>query len=123
MVDELRVGVMVARRPLEAKIGVRAPDPQHFGRLSASNNNMEQTWYVYMLLCDQKTFYIGMTDNMKRRLYEHQNKLSFFTKKFSDIKLVYHESYPDKYQAAAREKQLKGWSRAKKIALIHKLVL
>lgn len=75
-------------------------------------------WYVYLLLCDQKTFYVGITPNLKLRLTEHRNKESFFTKKFSDIQLVYCEKYLDKYQAAKREKQLKGWSVAKKRLLI-----
>lgn len=71
-----------------------------------------------MLICDQKTFYIGITDNLKLRLEQHRNKNSFFTKKFSDIKFVYCEQYPTKTSAAEREKQLKGWSRAKKQLLI-----
>ncbi len=75
-----------------------------------------------MLLCDQKTFYIGITDNLKRRLEEHKNKESFFTKKFSEIKLVYCEKYKNKVEAAKREQQLKGWGRAKKEMLLkHKL--
>ena len=76
-------------------------------------------WYVYLLFCDQKTFYVGMTDNLKNRLLEHKNKQSFFTKKFSDLQLVYCEKHPTKYKAAKREKQIKGWSRAKKQLLIN----
>ena len=75
-------------------------------------------WYVYLLLCDQKTFYVGITPDLKNRLYEHRNKKSFFTKKFYDIQLVYCEKYPDKFVAAKREKQLKCWSVAKKMLLI-----
>jgi len=75
-------------------------------------------WFVYLLLCDQKTFYVGITPDLKSRLEEHRNKLSFFTKKFSDIEIVYAEKYSDKYMAARREKQLKGWSSAKKKLLI-----
>ena len=75
-------------------------------------------WYVYLLLCDQKTFYVGITSDLKNRLYEHRNKKSFFTKKFSDIQVIYCEKYPDKYQAAVRERQLKGWSVAKKKLLL-----
>ncbi len=52
------------------------------------------------------------------RLSAHRNKKSFFTKKFSDIRLVYCEKYGSKWEAAKREKQLKGWSRAKKQMLI-----
>jgi len=75
-------------------------------------------WYVYILLCDEKTFYVGITHNVEKRLSEHRNKESFFTKKFSKIEVIYCERYDTKYQAAKREKQLKGWSRAKKQMLI-----
>lgn len=76
-------------------------------------------WYVYMLLCDQKTFYVGITPNIVERINEHKDKKSFFTKKFSDLKLVYSEKYPIKHEAAQREKQIKGWSNAKKQMLIN----
>lgn len=76
-------------------------------------------WYVYMLLCDQKTFYIGISNNLKARIITHTNKKSFFTKKFSEIKLVYAEKYLLKKDAAKRERQLKGWSHAKKQMLIN----
>ena len=75
-------------------------------------------WYVYMLLCDQKTFYVGMTDKVKERLNDHKSKRSFFTKKFSNIKLVYCEKYKSKFEAAKREKQIKGWKHTKKQMLI-----
>ena len=75
-------------------------------------------WYVYMLLCDQKTFYIGITTNLPERFRQHKHKNSFFTKKFSKIKLVYCESYLSEKEAIAREKQLKGWSHAKKQMLV-----
>lgn len=71
-----------------------------------------------MLLCDQKTFYIGISDDLKNRLARHKNKLNISTKRFSDLSLVYCEKYEDKFQAAKREKQLKGWSHAKKQMLI-----
>jgi len=71
-----------------------------------------------MLLCDQKTFYVGISDNPAERLLEHRAKKSFFTKKFSDVKFVYCEEYPGKRKAAVREKQIKGWSHAKKQMLI-----
>ena len=67
-----------------------------------------------MLLCDQKTFYIGICNNVKRRLEEHKENKSFFTKKFSDLKVVYCEKYDTRHKAAVREKQLKGWSHTKK---------
>ncbi|MFH1162168.1 MAG: GIY-YIG nuclease family protein [Candidatus Jorgensenbacteria bacterium] len=75
-------------------------------------------WYLYMLLCNQKTFYVGISDNPKERLFEHKNKQSFYTKKFSDIDFVYCEWWPNKQQAALREKQIKGWSHVKKQMLV-----
>ena len=75
-------------------------------------------WYVYMLFCDEKTFYVGMTDDVEKRLAQHVNKKSFFTKKFSRIELTYCEKYNNKSEAANREQQLKGWSRAKKQMLL-----
>ena len=75
-------------------------------------------WYVYMIICDKKTFYIGMTNDLIRRRMFHESKKSFFTKKFSELKLVYCEQYISKKKAALRERQLKGWSRAKKQKLI-----
>jgi len=75
-------------------------------------------WYIYMLLCDEKTFYVGITADLKRRLQEHLDKKSFFTKKFSQIKPVYCERYKDKKSVTSREKQFKGWSKAKKQMLI-----
>ncbi len=71
-----------------------------------------------MLLCDQKTFYVGITTDVKNRLNNHKTKQSFFTKKFSDIQFVYCEKYKNKCEAAKREKQLKGWSHAKKQMLV-----
>lgn len=71
-----------------------------------------------MLLCDQKIFYIGITDDITKRFIAHKNKQSFYTEKFSDLKLIYAEKYPNKHEAAKREQQLKGWSRAKKQMLI-----
>lgn len=76
-------------------------------------------WYVYMLLCDGKTFYVGITNNLVNRIKEHTNKESFFTKKFFHLKLVYCEKYSNKIEAAKREKQLKGWNKTKKQLLIN----
>ncbi len=75
-------------------------------------------WYLYILFCDQKIFYIGITDNLKRRLLEHQSKESPYTKQFSDIQLVYHETYNTRKEVKRREAQIKKWSRVKKKALI-----
>lgn len=75
-------------------------------------------WSIYILFCDKKTFYVGMTDNLSRRIFEHKNKYSIFTKKFSEIELVYSEGLKSRQEAINRETQIKGWSYAKKKALI-----
>ncbi|MBU3934709.1 GIY-YIG nuclease family protein [Patescibacteria group bacterium] len=73
------------------------------------------------MLCDKKTFYVGITNNLKSRLEKHKNKKSFFTKKFSNLETVYQETFQNKTEVAKREKQLKGWSRKKKELLINSL--
>ncbi|MDO8497716.1 MAG: GIY-YIG nuclease family protein [bacterium] len=75
-------------------------------------------WYVYILLRNQKIFYVGMTDDVKERLRKHKASQSLYTKRFFDIEFSYCERYPNKHEAAKREKQLKGWSHAKKNKLI-----
>ena len=77
-------------------------------------------YYVYILTNTYNTvLYIGVTNNLERRLYEHKNKLvEGFTKKYNLHKLVYFDTTTDVRSAIEREKQLKGWTRAKKNALI-----
>ena len=66
-----------------------------------------------------RTLYTGVTNNLERRVYEHKHKLvPGFTSKYNITKLVYYEAGDDINIAIAREKQIKGWLRAKKIALI-----
>ena len=80
-------------------------------------------YYVYMLTNKSgNVIYTGFTNNLKRRLYEHQNKLADgFTKKYNVSKLVYYEVTNDVDSAIAREKQIKGWTRAKKNALVESM--
>ncbi len=78
-----------------------------------------KNYYVYILSNVSKTLYIGVTNNLERRMYEHKNKLiNGFTKKYNLTKLIYYETTSDIGAAIYREKQLKGWLRSKKIALI-----
>ena len=114
----MRDGVRVARRALDAEIGVRIPVPQHFDKLSALRHNNNMVWFVYILLCDNRKFYIGMTDNLERRIEQHKKKQSFYTRQFSSIEPVCIEKYKTRKEAEHREAQLKGWSVAKKKALI-----
>ena len=77
-------------------------------------------FYVYILTTyNNKVMYIGVTNSLERRVYEHCNDLfEGFTQKYHVHKLVYYECFKDIRNAIAREKQLKGWTRAKKNALV-----
>jgi putative endonuclease len=78
-----------------------------------------KNYYVYILSNASKTLYIGVTNNLERRIYDHKNKLiDGFTKKYNLNKLIYYETTTDIREAIYREKQLKGWLRRKKIKLI-----
>jgi putative endonuclease len=80
---------------------------------------MAQRYFVYILTNKSFTLYIGVTNNILRRVWEHRNKLiDGFTKKYNIYKLIYLEEYFDIRSAIDREKQLKSWSRKKKISLI-----
>ena len=81
---------------------------------------MEKSYYVYLITnWNNKVLYIGVTNNLERRLYEHKNKLiDGFTKKYNVNKLVYFEETTDIKSAIAREKEIKGWRREKKNKLI-----
>lgn len=77
-------------------------------------------YYVYILANKTNTtVYVGVTDDLMRRLQEHRNDMiDGFTKTYHVHKLVYYESFSDVQYAIAREKQLKGWRRARKDELI-----
>jgi putative endonuclease len=79
-------------------------------------------YYIYIMASTSGTLYIGVTNNILRRVCEHQEELmEGFTKKYHCKKLVYLESFFDITTAIAREKQLKNWNRNKKINLIKKI--
>ena len=74
---------------------------------------------VYILANYSRTLYIGVTNNLVRRIHEHKNQINNgFTKKYGIHRLVYYEIFQDVSAAILREKELKGWVRKKKIALI-----
>ena len=83
---------------------------------------MSKEYYVYIMTNKSRTLYTGVTNNLMRRVYEHKNKLvPGFTSKYNIKKLVYFESTSDVNQAILKEKQIKGWLRAKKITLINSM--
>jgi len=78
-----------------------------------------RTYYVYIMTNQTRTLYTGVTNNLERRVLEHKRKLlPGFTRQYNINRLVYFESFGDVRAAIQREKQIKGWLRAKKVALI-----
>jgi putative endonuclease len=90
------------------------------GSREGKGAQVEKLYYVYMLASRRNgTLYIGVTNDLARRTWEHQSNLvDGFTKKHGVHRLVWYETYDDINDAIAREKQLKGWNRAWKIRLI-----
>ena len=77
-----------------------------------------RSYCAYIMGSLSGTLYIGVTGNLLKRVFEHKfHRYEGFTAKYEVERLLYWESYDDVYKAIGREKQLKGWSRAKKIAL------
>ena len=76
-------------------------------------------YFVYIVASKSRRLYIGVTNHLERRVFEHKSKLvECFTTKYNIDRLVYFAETGDAVAAIEREKQLKGWLRAKKIALI-----
>jgi putative endonuclease len=80
---------------------------------------MQRTYYVYILANRTRRLYTGVTNNILRRIYEHRNgQKTVFAHRYNINRLVYLESSNDVRTAIGREKQIKGWRREKKVALI-----
>jgi len=84
---------------------------------------MDKYYYVYLMTNKNNTvIYTGVTNNLKKRVFQHKNKIiKGFTEKYNIVKLVYYETLDNPYNAISREKQIKAGSRKKKIDLINKL--
>ena len=79
----------------------------------------DRQYYVYILTNGTRTLYVGVTNDLERRMYEHRNKLvAGFTRKYNVSWLAYYEQTSDVESAIEREKEIKGWRRSKKVALI-----
>lgn len=80
---------------------------------------MVKQYWVYIMASRSGTLYLGITNNLERRVYEHKSGLiQGFSQKYQCHKLIYFEEYEDVNQAIAREKQLKNWHRPWKVNLI-----
>ncbi len=81
-------------------------------------NNMNP-WFTYIIECEDKSLYVGATSDVKRRFEQHKSgKGSKFVRSRKAVKIVYVEEFDNKYDALKREKQVKGFSRQKKLKLI-----
>jgi len=79
-------------------------------------------YYVYILFSHSRTLYIGITSDLEHRLHQHRTKaFPGFTSKYNINQLAYYEIFGSSMPAIEREKQLKGWKREKKIALIESM--
>lgn len=79
-----------------------------------------KSYWVYILKCSDNSFYTGVTNDYERRFYEHESGVSLtcYTYNKRPLKLVYIEEFNDVVDAISLEKQVKGWNRKKKLALI-----
>ncbi|RLC50999.1 MAG: GIY-YIG nuclease family protein [Candidatus Cloacimonadota bacterium] len=81
---------------------------------------MPETYWVYILKCSDGSYYSGSTSNLEKRISEHQNGLiKGYTSKRLPIELAFSEYFEDVYFAISAERQIKGWTKAKKEALIN----
>ena len=79
----------------------------------------ERDYFVYLMASYSRTLYVGMTNNIRRRVRQHRDGVvGGFTRKYHVSRLVHVERYADPMTAIAREKQIKRWRRDKKIRLI-----
>jgi putative endonuclease len=83
---------------------------------------LRREYCVYILSSRTRALYVGVTNDLPRRLLQHHSgEASAFTRRYQINRLVYVETTPDVEAAIAREKQIKGWTRARKVALIESM--
>lgn len=76
-------------------------------------------WFVYILLCEDGSLYVGYTNDVEQRFSDHKSgKGGHYTRSHKPIKLIYQEQFLTQSEALKRERQIKGWSRKKKIEIL-----
>lgn len=76
-------------------------------------------FWTYMLYCGDRSFYVGHTDNLETRIFEHEQGIaSDYTARRRPVKLVWSQEFATRMEALEAERKIKGWNRAKKMALI-----
>ncbi len=97
----------------------RSPPDVVYTPIDVTSAHAVKAYYVYIMSSFSKRLYVGVTNNLHRRMYEHKNHLiKGFTKRYNLAQLVYYEATNDIHSAISREKQIKGWVRRRKIALV-----
>ena len=77
------------------------------------------SFWAYMLHCNAGRLYVGHTDDLERRIWQHETgAIPGFTRNYLPVKLVWCQEFTTRDEAKAAEKQIKGWSRVKKLALV-----
>ncbi len=103
----------------KSQLVILSPDVIETKNLAVGMGSPKNHYYVYIMASYRGTLYTGVTHDLTRRVYEHRHKLvDGFTKRYNVSKLVYYEATDDVESAISREKQIKGWLRSKKAALI-----
>ncbi len=101
------------------RIGKKAVRAELVEALSYFARQGDVTFWTYMLHCNAGRFYVGHTDDLERRMAQHgTGQIRGFTRDYLPVTLVWSEEFPTRNEALSAERKLKGWSRAKKLALI-----
>src|SRR5690349_10199698 len=80
---------------------------------------MEQAWFCYMARCSDDSLYVGIAQNLEERIKRHNSgDGADFTAKRRPVELIWSQEFPDSCGARRREKELKGWSKVKKLSLV-----
>ena len=105
----------------EQVIGVRFTVPAPFISKEIQGKLL-MSWFVYIVECRDESFYTGITWNLKKRIAEHNQHIKT-SLQFSKlpVRLVYWERFKNRFEAARKEKEIKGWTRAKKQKLVDSL--
>ena len=99
--------------------GPSGPRDDIVGKPGRKVQAMRKDYFVYIMSSQRRVLYVGITSTLEQRVFQHkQHTLGGFTVKYNVTILVYFESYDDVHRAIGREKEIKGWRREKKIALI-----
>ena len=105
--------------PLSMTRGPLCHPERSEGSLSVTERQVRRHYYVYIMTNKSGTLYTGMTNDLRRRVSQHKGHLvPGFTSRYNITRLVWYDMTRDVRTAIAREKQIKGWLRRKKIALI-----